>query len=306
MTRILITILSALISIVPEAQCLPDYGYPTKQLQLDSARINYVDQGKGTPIVMIHGLGGNATHWKRNIGILSEQYRCIAIDLPGYGGSTVVNRTEASAQLDFYAERIAAMLGQLKINKAIVMGHSMGGQIAMILALKYPLLISKLILVAPAGLESFTTAEAAVLTTYATAAFYEKQDSAAIEKSYRMNFHQMTEEAAKLVRERIALKQCEGFAAYCAQIPPGIQGMLGHPVKEQLSGIVQPTLILFGTSDALIPNKILHPGLTVAAVAAIAKQIPVSKTILINEAGHLVQFEKPAIVNQTILQFLHQ
>lgn len=306
MTRVLITILSALISIVLEAQCLPDYGYPTKQLQLDSARINYIDQGKGMTIVMIHGLGGNAAHWKRNIGILSAQYRCIAIDLPGYGGSTVVNRINASAQLDFYAERIAAMLGQLKINKAIVIGHSMGGQIAMILALKYPSLISKLILVAPAGLETFTPAEAGVITAYATAAFYEKQDSAAIEKSYRMNFHQMPEEAATLVRERIALKQCEGFATYCAQIPLGIKGMLGHPVKEQLSGIIQPTLILLGASDALIPNKILHPGLTVAAVAAIARQIPVSKTILINEAGHLVQFEKPVIVNQTILQFIHQ
>jgi pimeloyl-ACP methyl ester carboxylesterase len=255
---------------------------------------------------MIHGLGGNAAHWKRNIGVLSEQYRCIAIDLPGYGGSTVVNRAEALAQLDFYAEKIAAMLRKLKMNKAMVMGHSMGGQIAMILALKYPSLISKLILIAPAGLETFTPAEAGIITTYATAGFYEKQDTTAIEKSYRMNFHQMPEEAVALVRERIALKQCEGFLAYCAQIPLGVKGMLGHPVHEQLSGIKQPTLILFGSADALIPNKLLHPGLTVAAVADAAKQIPGSKTILIPEAGHLVQFEKPAIVNQTILQFIDQ
>lgn len=53
---------------------------------------------------------------------LKSQYRCIAIDLPGYGGSTVVNRAEALAQLDFYAEKIAAMLRKLKMNKAMVMG----------------------------------------------------------------------------------------------------------------------------------------------------------------------------------------
>jgi pimeloyl-ACP methyl ester carboxylesterase len=306
MTRILITILSVLIGIVAKAQCLPDYGYPTRQLQLDSTRINYIDQGKGEPIVMIHGLGGNATHWKRNIGVLSEQFRCIAIDLPGYGGSSVINRAEASAQLDFYAEKIAAMLMQLKAGKAIVMGHSMGGQIAMIMALKFPALVSKLVLIAPAGLETFTPAEAGIITTYATAAFYENQDSAAIEKNYRMNFYQMPEAAATMVQERIAMKQCRDFASYCTQITRGVRGMLGYPVKERLAEIVQPTLILFGAADALIPNKLLHPGLTVAAVAEVAKQIPGSKTILIPEAGHLVQFEKPAVVNQTILQFIHQ
>ncbi len=306
MNKTLVTILSMLIGIVLKAQCLPDYGYPTQQLQLDSARISYIDQGRGMPLVMIHGLGGNAAHWKRNIGVLSASYRCIAMDLPGYGGSTVLNRIDASTQLDFYAEKIAAMLGQLKINKAIIMGHSMGGQIAMILALKYPLLVSKLILVAPAGLETFTPAEAGIITNYATADFYEKQDSISIEKSYRMNFHQMPEEAVSLVRERIAMKQCKNFAAYCAQIPLGIKGMLGYSLQGKLPDIVQPTLILFGTTDALIPNRVLHPGLTVAAVADIAKQIPNNKIILINEAGHLVQFEKPAIVNQTILQFIHQ
>lgn len=286
------------------AQCVPTYGFTTKQVQIDSLRINYVEAGKGETLLMIHGLGGNASHWKRNIERLSQQFRCIAVDLPGYGNSSTVERGEAETQLDFYADVIASLLKKLKLPKASVMGHSMGGQVSMILALKYPALVNKLVLVAPAGMETFTAAEAKVLTGYATTAFYMEQDSAAIAKSYRANFFRMPDAAEILVKERIALKQCAGFEAYCRQIPLGVKGMLAHPVAGELKKISQPVLVLYGEQDALIPNKFLHPSLTVTAVAAMAKSIPGSSIQMIPEAGHLLQYEKPEAVNEAVIHFL--
>ncbi len=306
MIKIIHTISLFFISMVLQAQCVPNYGFPTKQVQLDSTNLNYIDEGNGPVLLFIHGLGGNASHWKKNIQELSKHNRCIAIDLPGYGQSTVVNRKHASEQLNFYADQLASFLRKLKINKLSIVGHSMGGQIAIIFSLKYSVLVSKLILLAPAGFETFSTTEAGILTTYATQAFYEKQDSVAIVKSYRMNFYNMPADANVLINERIALKQCTGFALYCAQIPLGVKGMLAYPIKDQLKNIQAPTMILFGSSDALIPNKLLHPSLTVDAVASIANAIPHHQIQFIPQAGHLVQFEKPTIVNQTILQFLHQ
>lgn len=286
------------------AQCAPAYGFNSRKIQVDSMQVNYVEAGKGKTLVMIHGLGGNASHWKRNMEHLSENYRCVAIDLPGYGNSDPVSRMDAATQLDFYAETVAAVLKKLKVSTAIVMGHSMGGQVAMILALKHPLLVEKLVLVAPAGLETFTVAEAGLLTTYATAAFYEKQDSAAIQKSYQLNFFRMPDLAQQLVRERIALKLCPGFTAYCRQIPMGVKGMLGHPVKDKLTQISQPVLVLFGEQDALIPNKLLHPSLTVRDIAAVANRIPAATVQLVPEAGHLLQYEKPEAVNEAVIHFL--
>lgn len=306
MKKKILTILILLTTVKLPAQCVPSYGFITRQVQLDSLQINYIEAGKGEALIMIHGLGGNASHWKRNITTLSKKYRCIAVDLPGYGNSTPANRTDAAAQLDFYAEVITSLLQKLKIPAAAVMGHSMGGQVSMILALKYPALVKQLVLVAPAGLETFTDAEANVLTTYATAAFYEKQDSAAIVKSYRSNFFQMPDAAQDLVKERIALKNCGGFAAYCRQIPMGVKGMLGHPVKNELKQIRQPVLVLFGEQDVLIPNKLLHPSLTVAEIATIAKTIPGSTVQVIPEAGHLLQFEKPEAVNDAVIHFLQK
>lgn len=114
----------------------------------------------------------------------------------------------------------------------------------------------------------------------------------------------MPEEVRVLVKERIALKQCSGFVSYCFQITQGVQGMLGHPVKEELKDIYQPTLILFGTEDALIPNRLLHPALTVVAIAEAGKKIPNSTILMIAEAGHLLQIEKSDAVNDAVLQFL--
>lgn len=300
-TLILLLLLAA---VKLPAQCVPSYGFRAKQVQIDSLQLNYVEAGNGETLVMIHGLGGNASHWKRNIETLSKKFHCIAVDLPGYGGSSKVERAEADTQLDFYADAIASLLKKMKVSKALVMGHSMGGQVSMILALKYPALVNKLVLVAPAGLETFTAAEANVLTGYATTAFYMAQDSAAITKSYRANFFRMPDAAAILINERIALKQCAGFEAYCRQIPMGVKGMLAHPVAAELKKIGQPVLVLFGEQDALIPNKFLHPSLTVTAVAAKARSIPGSTIQLIPEAGHLLQYEKPEAVNEAVIHFL--
>lgn len=304
MKKTIITILLLFIVANPFAQCIPAYGFESKKIQLDSTLVNYVEAGKGKALVLIHGLGGNASHWKRNMEQLSGDYRCIAIDLPGYGNSDPVNRTEAATQLDFYAETVAAVLKKLAIPTAVVMGHSMGGQVAMVLALKHPLLVEKLVLIAPAGLETFTDAEANLLMTYATADFYENQDNAAILKSYQSNFFSMPEQAQQLVRERIALKQCPGFKVYCRQIPMGIKGMLYRPVKDRLKELTQPVLVLFGEQDALIPNKLLHPSLTVKDVAAVAKHIPGATIQLIPGAGHLLQYEKPEAVNDAASRFL--
>eukprot|EP01136_Pigoraptor_vietnamica_P024945 Opistho-1_new@78410 len=121
-TLILLLILAA---VKLQAQCVLSYGFTAKQVQVDSLQLNYVEAGKGETLLMIHGLGGNASHWKRNIETLSKKFRCIAVDLPGYGSSSQVERAEADTQLDFYADVIASLLKKLKVSKASVMGHSM-------------------------------------------------------------------------------------------------------------------------------------------------------------------------------------
>ncbi|HVE60445.1 MAG TPA: alpha/beta fold hydrolase, partial [Chitinophagaceae bacterium] len=160
--------------------CLPRYDLPVKHLLVaENIKMAYVEKGKGETIICIHGLGGNLSHWQKNISELSAKFHCIAVDLPGYGHSDKSFSTDKD-QLQFYADAIQNFLEKRNLKRVVLAGHSMGGQIATILALQQPHLISKLILVAPAGLETFTEAEAKMMTAATPATVFEKQDESVI------------------------------------------------------------------------------------------------------------------------------
>ncbi len=109
-------------------------------------------------ILFIHGLGCTASIWEELSTKLSLEYRCISIDLPSYGNSTELSGTYS---LNAIAEELYKFIVKLNIDaqKLHICGHSMGGQLAIILALRYPSIFNKLILVSPAGFEQFTESE---------------------------------------------------------------------------------------------------------------------------------------------------
>ncbi|HCT70495.1 MAG TPA: hypothetical protein DF409_05015, partial [Bacteroidales bacterium] len=132
-----------------------EYPYAVKKVTLPSGpEIAYVDEGKGEKVIIfIHGLGSYLPAWVKNIEGLKSGYRCIAIDLPGYGKSS---KQPHSGKMSYYAEVVEEFAGKLGLGKVILAGHSMGGQIAMVAALNYPGMVEGLILIAPAGFERFT------------------------------------------------------------------------------------------------------------------------------------------------------
>ncbi len=264
-----------------------------------------MDKGKGTPLLMIHGLGGNATHWNRNIDELSQHYHCIALDLPGYGSSDSTVRADGSTQMDFYADIIIQLINKLHLKNVVLMGHSMGGQIAIITVLKQPSLFSKLILIGSAGLEKYSAVEVGLMKTYATPQHYFEQDSATVTKAYKASFVHLPPEGETMIKERLALNRCPGFYKYCQNISLGVQGLASHLVSDSLSFITLPTLIIFGDKDAAIPNKRMHPTATTIEVATNAnKAIAGCKLVMIDDASHLVQFEKPKEVDDAIITFI--
>ena len=129
-----------------------DYGYPTKST-LENPKIAYIDQGNGEQtIILVHGLASNAGFWRYNIPELSKNYRVIAVDLPGYGKS---QKGDYPYSMSFYADQIKNLIEELKLKNVVYVGHSMGGQIGIKLAIKYPEILSKLVLASPAGFEEF-------------------------------------------------------------------------------------------------------------------------------------------------------
>ena len=111
---------------------------------MNTKTMYYEVHGKGPVVVLIHGFIEQGSMWKDLVKILSASYRVLIPDLPGFGQSVLLRKT---VSMDWYAEQIANMLQQEQVKKCVVLGHSMGGYVALYLAEQYPELLKGLGLV---------------------------------------------------------------------------------------------------------------------------------------------------------------
>jgi pimeloyl-ACP methyl ester carboxylesterase len=106
-------------------------------------RLDYIEKGTGTPLILLHGNGESKEYFKHQINVFSKNYRVIAVDTRGHGKSP---RGMAPFTLNQFAEDLKEFLDSLEINRAIILGFSDGANIALLFTLKYPDYTEKLIL----------------------------------------------------------------------------------------------------------------------------------------------------------------
>ena len=120
-----------------------------RRLEAKGGRIQYLVAGQGPPLVLVHGLGGSAANWCELIPLLAERHRVVAPDLPGHGGSEPL---PAVSGLQPFADRVAAVMEREGIDRAPVVGHSLGGLVVLRLALRRPEFVSAIVRAGAAGL----------------------------------------------------------------------------------------------------------------------------------------------------------
>lgn len=279
-----------------------EYPFPVKQVKInDETELAYIDEGSSEEVIIfIHGLGSYLPAWKKNVEVLKNDFRCIAIDLPGYGKS---GKAVHPGTMEFYGDVIIKMMDKLNLEKVTIAGHSMGGQIGMVMALKYPERINRLVLVAPAGFEEFSEGQKQWFRDVMTVDLVMKTPVRTIRENVASNFYNMPEDAEFMVTDRIALRSAKHFKNYCYTVVQSVNGMVDQPVSDFLDKIEQPTLIIFGENDNLIPNPYLNGGFTSDIAEIGNSKIPNSKLVLIPSCGHFAQFEKPGTVNKAIKEF---
>ena len=118
-------------------------------LDLDGERLHVLDKGVGPPVVMIHGLSGQMGNFTHSlVDRLCKDFRVVAFDRPGSGYST--RSTKSPAGVRAQAETLAKAIGALKLDRPVVVGHSFGGAVALMLALDHPDCVGALALISPA------------------------------------------------------------------------------------------------------------------------------------------------------------
>lgn len=128
----------------------------SKYAKLDTGRIHYQSYGKGKDaLVLVHGWGGNLTLWRDEIPELSKRARVIALDLPGHGLS---DKPQTNYSMDLFAAAIDAVMKDAKVERAVLVGHSMGTPVVRQFYRKYPQKTLAIVIV-DGGLRPFGTKE---------------------------------------------------------------------------------------------------------------------------------------------------
>lgn len=276
---------------------------PVQHTTVGEMDIAFVDSGgEGSPIVFIHGLSSYLGFWEYQLEHFAKDHRVLALDLPGYGAS---DRPDAPYSPPWYADVVAEWMAGVGVDSATVVGHSMGGQIAMELALRHPERADRLVLSAPAGIETFGPGQARFMKDFWT----ETRALDSTEEQVRANFltqvfNTVDEGVERLIQERVRLGLSARFAGTSVAVSRSIAGMVDHPVGERAVAISAPTLIVYGTDDRMIPNPVFTGGRTRAIGERAHRLIPHSRLVMVEGAGHTVHHDAPRAFNQAVEEFL--
>jgi pimeloyl-ACP methyl ester carboxylesterase len=257
----------------------------SKEVLVFGQKIQYVEAGSGPTVILLHGLGGSSVVWNFNIGPLAEKYHVVVPDQIGFGKS---DKPLVNYRIRTYVDFLDQFCKQLKIERATLVGNSMGGWIAAMFTAAFPDRVDKLVLVDAAGYtppKDFdmrtlfglnpTTREG--MKVLVAKVFYNKafQTDAAIDQA---------------IATRIAAGDGYTINSITESIIRG-EDFLDDVVKT----IKRPTLIVWGRQDGLVP---------LADGEHFNKDIVGSKMIVIEQCGHVPNAEKPGEFNAALLKFL--
>jgi len=280
------------------------YPYPLHYCAIhEDISIAYMDEGKGKQtLLFLHGLANYAPVWKYQLAGLSKTQRCIAIDLPGNGFSS---RGEYPYSMFFYAECVVRFIEKMELKSVVLCGHSMGGQIALIIALRYPHLLDKLVLVAPAGIEYFQPHEVLLMQSAMSMSNLFYSDEHHLESAIQQSFFNTSNESGTIIDELKTIMHQYSLQQWRDMCIKSINGMLNEQVQQYLHNIDIPVLVIFGEQDRLIPNTLVHFGETPASVAKKGTALLSNASYkMVALAGHFVQVERAGEVNALIGAFL--
>jgi pimeloyl-ACP methyl ester carboxylesterase len=263
------------------------------------------DSGGTKPVlVFLHGLAESRLVWQFMQHELQSNFRCIAFDLPGHGDAYLMTN---SFSMTAYAESVLQSLELLKINSCSLVGHSMGGQIATVMALRAPARIEKIILLAPAGIETFTAEEATQLKAWAAQTYRQQYAVLQLQQAFFQHFKNRTEASVFLAKLHEQNYRTERFAKFQETMIRSTAGMLAEPVASFIKQLEQPILAIYGEQDLFVPNRFLHPQCTQKELLAHIEQEAQRAVVkLIPLAGHYLPLEFPEFCSQEMLKFLKE
>ena len=259
---------------------------PGKLIEVDGVRLHYIEEGGGAPVMLIHGLGGHTYSFRHTTPALARHFRVIALDLKGFGYSERPKGGDYS--LTEHARLVLRFMDALGIGRVSVLGHSMGGEVAMRVAAMAPERVERLVLSASVSGDRIWTLPPLPVLFQTFVAVFTRLFGRRIFRRLFYDPRHATEEA----REAYAAPtRIRGHADALYELAKDSR----RDRRIDYGKIGAPTLILWAAADRVLPRLTLR---------RLGQHFPRAQVVQIEKAGHLLLEERPDACNEVIAQFL--
>ncbi len=258
---------------------------------VEGTRVRYVDTGKGSPVVLVHGFASSLETWSLVLPELAKEHRVIALDLKGFGWT---DRPEGDYSPEAEARLVWKLLDQRGVGKVSVVAHSWGSSVALAMTLSDPRRVSKVALYDAWVYEEqlptfFVMARSSGVGETLVGLYYDERPDERIS----LAFYNPKLASEKLIEEvQKALERPGTKAAALA----AIRGQRYAEVEKRYRTIAQPTLLLWGREDVVTPVRYGE---------RLASDLPNAELVIYPRCGHFPMLEAVSASNRNLVSFLH-
>jgi pimeloyl-ACP methyl ester carboxylesterase len=285
----------------PEPEWLKvDWREHLRTIEVMGTEVNYVDVGAESPteleLLLVHGLSGSWQNWLETIPHFAKSRRVVALDLPGFGRSPM---PPWELTIENYGRLLHEFRDAIEIADCCLVGNSMGGFVAAEGAISRPDRFEKLVLVSAAGVSSVEVRREPAWVVARMLAAMAPLSIKFQERTFRRPgiraslfqgiFHRPGELRPELLWEQFT------NGAGTPGFPHALTNLLGYDILDRLEEVEVPTLIVWGRQDRVVPSR---------DAAEWERRLSKSRTVILDETGHVPQLERPVRFNRLLEEFL--
>ena len=265
-------------------------------LTVDGIKTHYLVAGEGSPLLLFHGLGASVVTWRDNIGPLSKAFRVYAIDLPGHGDT---DKPDIDYAPDYVLKFLVRFVESLGLRRMAVIGNSVGGALGLMMALRFPDLVSGLVLVDSASLGREISTYVRLASLPFLGEFLERSKAGGARFILHGAFHDQSFATEELVEELHRSRRMPGAREAVVRVIRNTVNLRGvrkeYVLADQLKRLEVPTMVVWGAQDQVFPVSHAYRATERASNARLH---------VFEQCGHWAHMERAPAFNSLVLGFL--
>jgi pimeloyl-ACP methyl ester carboxylesterase len=273
----------------------PSFPFSTQRIHVADGSVAYFDHGDGHPVVFVHGLVGDFTHFEHVAVRLADLgHRVIGIDLPGCGAS---HKRRRRFCVDSYARDVLEFADKLGLERFSLVGHSAGGAISTVAALRAPTRVERLALLSTAGMRRYPKAAHVAAKMLMKRALLEHTLERLAMPLLDLVLVEKNAYTDKFIKDALD-RPVDPTLREMARVMEGLVPDLMHAtVLDRAHGLAMPLALIWGDTDRLIPD---------ASARSIAARVPSARLTKLPGCGHMPMIERPDVVARELAHFLRR